>query len=187
MDEITIRPLSPGLCPALLEFFDRDAFTDNPKWASCYCYFNHAPHGTEDWEARTGERNRADADAAVRAGRMHGWLALVGGRPAGWVNANIKSAYTTLDPDSAGAGRVGAVVCFVVAPAHRGKGIAGRLLRAACDGFRERGLAAVEAYPLAGASGPAANHHGPLSMYLSAGFQRVGEKDGVITVRKLLG
>ncbi|MGH2631874.1 MAG: GNAT family N-acetyltransferase [Tepidiformaceae bacterium] len=41
---------------------------------------------------------------------------------------------------------VKAVVCFVVAKPFRGRGIATRLLSAACDGFRARGVHTVEAW-----------------------------------------
>jgi hypothetical protein len=44
----------------------------------------------------------------------------------------------------------------------------------------------VEAYPRKDTSGEAANYHGPLAMYLAAGFEPVKEEEGVVTVRKKL-
>jgi GNAT superfamily N-acetyltransferase len=77
-------------------------------------------------------------------------------------------------------------VCFVVAPEFRRKGVAKRLLAAVLDGFQHDGIRVVEAYPRLKAAGPAAHYHGPLDMYLEAGFVLIGEEDGVGLVRKEL-
>jgi GNAT superfamily N-acetyltransferase len=181
---IEVRELTPALLEDYLAFFDRDAFVDNPRWASCYCYFNHAPHATEDWSSRSGEANRAAAADLIARNAMHGWLAYLGGRVVGWCNANLRDRYTTLDDD--GGSEVAAIVCFIVARPFRGRGVARALLTAACSGFEKMGLEWVEAYPRKEVEGDAGNYHGPLSMYLSAGFEIVGEKDGVVTVRRRL-
>ncbi len=48
-------------------------------------------------------------------------------------------------------------------------------------------MRAVEARPVKDAKSAAANHHGPLSLYLSAGFSVVQEdEDGSVLVRKTL-
>jgi len=44
----------------------------------------------------------------------------------------------------------------------------------------------VEAYPRKDIRDEAVNYHGPLAMYLAAGFEPVKEKEGVVTVRKKL-
>jgi ribosomal protein S18 acetylase RimI-like enzyme len=94
---------------------------------------------------------------------------------------------TTLQPDGdPRADRIGAIVCFVVAKPHRGLGVAHHLLEAACEGFRQQGFEIVEAYPRKEAQGEAANYHGPLSMYLAAGFVPVRDAEGVVVVRKTL-
>ena len=77
-------------------------------------------------------------------------------------------------------------MCFIVAKAYRGTGVARRLLEAACAGFRNQGIDVVEAYPRKDTGDEAANYHGPLAMYLAAGFEPVKEKEGVVTVRKKL-
>ncbi len=186
MKEIEIRELTPSRRADYLAFFDHDAFADNPRWASCYCFFNHAPHESEDWTKRNAAQNRAAVTALIDSGRMHGYLAYAEGRMIGWCNANLRSSYTTLDDDAEGAESVGSIVCFIVAQPYRGRGVASRLLEAACEGLRARGVAVVEAYPRREAAGEAANYHGPLSMYLDAGFGPVAEEDGIITVRKRL-
>jgi ribosomal protein S18 acetylase RimI-like enzyme len=82
---------------------------------------------------------------------------------------------------------LGVVFCFVVAPEVRGQGIARLLLDAACDGLAASGMSAVQAKPSKQAEGAAANHLGPLAMYLAAGFTVVREtEDGDVFVRKEL-
>ena len=184
--KITIRALVPGLCDDWLGFFDGDAFRDNPHWASCYCYFNFAPHDVEDWETRTAVQNRAASEDLIQRGEMHGYLAYVDGKPAGWCNANLHARFTTLDDAAIDREHTGAIVCFIVAKPYRGQGVARRLLEAACAGFEAQGLETVEAYPRKEAASEAGNYHGPLSMYLSAGFEPIREEDGVVVVRKRL-
>jgi hypothetical protein len=36
---VTINPLTAELLDDFVCFFDQVAFTDNPDWASCYCYY----------------------------------------------------------------------------------------------------------------------------------------------------
>ncbi len=186
--KLEVRAISPALRDDFLRFFDRDAFPDNPAWARCYCFFNHAPHDREDWEKRTAEHNRPASAALIDQGGLTGYLAFADGRVVGWCNANLRARYTTLDGDDAIDGaRTGAIVCFVVAPAFRGKGVATRLLDAVCDGFARQGITMVEAYPRNEAPTQAANYHGPLAMFLKAGFRQVREDGGVVVVRRELG
>ncbi|HEY9238329.1 MAG TPA: GNAT family N-acetyltransferase, partial [Burkholderiaceae bacterium] len=85
------------------------------------------------------------------------------------------------------ADRIGAIACFVIAPAFRGQRIATALLQAACDGLRASDFEWAEAYPQADAKDAAQSHHGPLSMFMAAGFATVKtDADGSLTVRKRL-
>ncbi|MDH5285614.1 MAG: GNAT family N-acetyltransferase [Betaproteobacteria bacterium] len=188
MAVITCAPLTADRLADYLAFFDTRAFTDNPRWAGCYCYFPvHDPRQVE-WEKRTAAENRADVAACIRAGTTSGFLAYRDGEVVGWCHAGPWSTYPMFrdqpEPDGA---TLGVVFCFVVAPEARGQGVATALLAAACDGLRARGMKEVQAKPTRGAEGAAANYYGPLSMYLAAGFRIVRESaDGDVFVRKAL-
>jgi ribosomal protein S18 acetylase RimI-like enzyme len=187
----SIRPLTPDLLDDYLTFFDHDAFCDNPEWQSCYCAFFHcySRAGEQEFDARTSEQNRALVSGLIRAGHMHGYLAYSGAKAVGWCQAAPRAELPSLRErfDLAGedAG-IGSIACFVVAKSHRRQGICRQLLDLACQGFRAMGLSCAEAYPHAGRETDAGNYHGPLSMYLAAGFQPFLTREDLVVVRKSL-
>lgn len=185
--DVTIRPLTPALRETYLAYFDTEAFTDNPDWAGCYCYFPHADHASGRWGVRSNEDNRNAAASLIAHETMRGYLAFVDEQPVGWCNANTRDRFTIFDSDDRDPASIGVIACFVVAESHRGKGVARALLAAAIDGFRDQGLSIVEAYPLPEAVSAKSNHFGPLAMYLAAGFEIAGKEDQNLIVRKTLG
>ncbi|MEO8252714.1 MAG: GNAT family N-acetyltransferase, partial [Chloroflexota bacterium] len=77
--------------------------------------------------------------------------------------------------------RIWSVVCFWIPRKERGKGVATALLEAAVSLARERGAAALEAYPVDTADGrkPATYlFTGTLAMFLRAGFREVDRPRG---------
>lgn len=193
MPTYSVRPLSPDLLDDYLSFFDHDAFCDNPEWQSCYCAFFHCYSRAreEEFEERSSEENRALVSGLIRAGQMHGYLAFAGAKAVGWCHAarraDLPSLRERFDLPDDEAGSIGSIACFVVAKGHRRRGIGRQLLDAACQGFRAMGLACAEAYPHAGRETDAENYHGPLSMYLAAGFQPFLTRENLVVVRKTLG
>ncbi len=188
MDQLDCVPLSPDRLADYLAFFETRAFTDNPRWSGCYCFFPIHDPQTIEWHTRTGAENRASITECIAGGRTAGFLAYRGGEVVGWCNAGPWSMYPMLrDLPQPETDRLGVVFCFVVAPQARGQGVARSLLAAACDGLRAQGMTAVQAKPMKTAKSAAENHLGPLSMYLDAGFEVVREtEDGDVFVRKSL-
>ena len=188
----TLKPsivaLSPDRLADLLAFFEGEAFSDNPAWSSCYCQCYYEDHRKVKWAARTAAENRSCAVQRCASGEMQGYLAYLEGTVVGWCNAAPRQMLHVLDaepiPESQ---HIGCIVCFLVAPSARGKGLAAALLSAACEGLRAQGLLHAEANPRPKATGTAENHVGPLSMYLTAGFSvHRTDPDGSIWVRKSL-
>jgi len=190
--DIAIEPLTPQRLPDFLDFFEHRAFTDNPRWQSCWCHFPHADHATVVWKERSSAENRAASCTRIENGTMTGWLAYAGTAPdapaIGWCNAGPRRFIEGLfDEPEPLADRIGAIACFVIAPAWRGKRIATALLDAACAGLRAQGFAWAEGYPRADTANAGEAHHGPLAMYTAAGFEVIKtEPDGGLTVRKRL-
>ena len=188
MTHLHCTDLTAERLPDYLKFFDSRAFSDNPRWAGCYCYFPlHDPEKT-DWQQRTAAENRAAVCACVATGQARGVLAYAGEEVVGWCSAGPWSQFPMLseypEQDTA---TLGVIFCFVVAPELRGTGVAASLLSAACDSLHRQGMTVAQAKPVKGAEGSAANHLGPLSMYLKAGFEVVRETaDGDVFVRRTL-
>ena len=91
------------------------------------------------------------------------------------------------DPDEP----VGSIMCFLVAPEHRGKGVCTALLKAACDKFHRDGLQVAEGYPTTNPSKRAweipwaeENYKGPLNVYLKNGFKIHRQLERFAIVRK---
>ena len=188
--DVTIDALSSGSSAAFFRFFDGEAFADNPRWAGCYCRFPFVDQAREEWDGTAAEKNRAGTAARIARRGMQGYLARAEGKVVGWCNAGPSRLYPVGNlggPEMTGE-RVGHIVCFVVAPDWRRRGAARALLDAACEGLKAQGMTHAQGNPRIGASGAAANHHGPLALYREAGFEVFGEDkgDGSLFVRKAL-
>ena len=185
MQNITIKSLSPALLDDYLNFFDNDAFADNPHWASCYCHCYHFSHNDCDWDKTTAEENRTAVIELIKSDKIRGYLAYDNDKPVGWLNANARNnysiiSYKTIDKSE----NIGSLICFLIAKDYRRQGIAKKLLNAALDGFKQQGFEFAEGYPVKGVEGDDKNYHGPLSLYLSIGFEQYDENDIVIVMRK---
>jgi GNAT superfamily N-acetyltransferase len=173
------------------------AFPDNPYWAGCYCgYYDDTSGGPWD-NVQDALEHRAARTTRIQSGAATGLLAYVDGRPVGWCNVARRSRYGTLrafrqaveDP----ADDPALIMCFVITPEHRGKGVATALTEAAIELARRWGAPWIEAYPARpeGDTGPlpwtAASYKGPLSMFERAGFRVAREVGPLLVVRRELG
>lgn len=197
--EYRIEPLAPSRCAEYLAFFDHErgpAFADNPRWATCYCHY-HEVAPAIDWATLDGPANRAAMRARIETGEMEGYLAFDGDSACGWLNAQPRNklphafarmgvaAPATGVPDANAA----VIVCFVVAATHRRRGVARALLRYAVADLGARGVALLDAFPFAHGDEPegdAPHYHGPLSLYESEGFERIGSDGKRAVVRRRL-
>ena len=198
MCDVAVEPLAPERVDDYLRFFDHErgpAFADNPEWAECYCHFYEVPRAI-DWPSLSARDNRSAMRARIEVGEMEGFLAYAEDEVVGWMNAQprhelrhcfarMRIAPTELpcrDDEAA------VIVCFVVAPGRRRQGIARSLLAGGLTALAARGIRVVDAFPFkAGDSETSADHyHGPLSMFLAAGFTTLREDPELTVVRKVL-
>ncbi len=190
LTQLAVRELSPTTLQDYLHYFDHIGFTDNPKWASCYCRFYHFPHDRQNWDEQTGDQNRAAIIDLINNDQHHGYLAYVDDQLAGWCHAAPRTELYAMQLDEDlkvdEAGQVGSIVCFNIAPNQRGQGVASALLTAACDGFKKLGLMYAEGYPRLNTDSVTSNYKGPLKMYLNAGFTKFREFEQFVMVRKKL-
>ena len=195
---IVITPLRPEQSGDFLRFFDHErgvAFADNPQWAKCYCHYYQVPKSIR-WASLSAPQNRTAMQARIEVGEMEGFLAYDGGKVVGWVNAQprhkLPHCFARLGisptPLACALFEAAAIVCFVIAPTQRRRGIARALLRGAIESLAVRGFKLVDAFPFkSGDSELAADHyHGPLPIFFDAGFSVLSEHKDLTVVRKLL-
>ena len=184
---ITIRPLTPDLLNDYLFFFDNMVFTENPDWSKCYCYSFHFTGTREQWNKKA---NRAAVAQLINAGKMRGYLAYSDNTPVGWCNANDRDNYqrlkTIYDLDGDPGDKICSVVCFLIHPNYRGKGIAKMLLDIVIDEYSGKAYDYLEAYPMKTGSSCEKNYKGPLSLYEKSNFRKVKEQDHYFIVRRAL-
>jgi GNAT superfamily N-acetyltransferase len=186
--EVTVHPVTEDRIGDWLRLFDHDGFAGNPDWASCYCLEPHLP-ATPEMPERAWRESRATVAQRLRVGTTFGYLAYVGDRPVGWVNASLRSdygLYRLVDRDGPEARSVVGVSCYIVAPPFRRHGVASALLDRVIADAPARGASWVEAYPYNEPERSDAGHfRGPRSMYESRGFRpiEVRERDTVMRRR----
>lgn len=191
--ELTIRPLSPKLCGDWLAYFEKIAFQDHGDWAFCYCLEGHLDRKTQEEWTDPGER-RQKAIELIQAGEMQGYLAYLDDEVVGWCNVNDRENYRYLTEmfreidyrtkEEAGE-RVRAIFCFLVAPKHRGKGVARKLLDRVCEDAARDGYACVEVYPFADER-LEFQYHGTIKMYEQSGFTETADLKYVKVMQKRL-
>jgi len=183
--QILIRSLTPDLINDYLNFFDNVAFTDHPEWSQCYCiHFHWRP----EWDSEPPVKNRDRVISHINDGSIRGYLAYAGGNAIGWCSADDRRAYAGLagrendlnDADK----KIKAVVCFLVAPDMRGKGVATELLARACADAEREGFDFIEVYPPVGGCDMYAAHHGTVALYEKFGFVVHERTEGDCVMRR---
>ena len=170
--ELDIRQLTPELLNDYLYFFDNVAFADHPEWSQCYCL---AFHFEPAWDAEDAGLNNPWRERVIQfilEGKVQGYLAYADGAIVGWCNANDKSNYAALKHNAKNEiqtddvkEKVKSIVCFLVAPDMRSKGIATKLLKRVCTDAEADGYDFIEGYPPAGDCDMYAAHHGTVALF----------------------
>ena len=177
--QYNILPLTAERIPDWLDFFDHRAFTDNRYWKSCYCtYYQLRGELKERFkppEATVKKKNREVAIEMIEAGIIQGYLFYMDGMAVGWCNANDKTMFPTLKATEP-AGEILVVMCFVIAPGFRGKGVAASLLEYGINDAHKRVFNAIEGRASKTAKTASGQHHGPMALYEKLGFTNIGEK-----------
>jgi ribosomal protein S18 acetylase RimI-like enzyme len=181
---VTVRPLTPSRFKDLEAVFEAKGCSIA---RGCWCMFyretgrHEVPKGARLADVRK-ERLRALCDA----GPPPGLLAYAGKTPVGWVTLGPRRDFLKLArspvmkpvDDRPLDSRLWSVVCFVVPPAYRHRGVAKTLLQGAVDYAARRGARILEAYPV---DKKRRGHDdgmwlGAKSMYDAAGFGEVARR-----------
>lgn len=171
---IEIQRLTPALINKYIHFHEEVAFKDNKEWAGCYCTWYHLTDEIDaeckEYEKHGGKCFKRDlAIRLIEQNKLQGYLAFVNGEVVGWCNANDRKAYEGLSWKETTNDKVKSVICYIVAPNMRRKGISEELLKKVCIDAKTDGYDYVEGYPGTGEMNTR-NYHGSFGIYKRNGF-----------------
>ena len=170
------------IVPATAERFDdaEHTFSGRGDGLSCQCQWWTLTNA--QFQASDQQDRERMLRAQVATEPSPALIAYVDGEPAGWCGfgpradvERFRASKTILPIDDL---PVWSIICFVVTPRFRGRGLARELLNAAVDYARDQGAPAVEGYPVDPGEkriGAGAAFVGTTALYESAGFTRMGE------------
>ncbi|MFD1720679.1 GNAT family N-acetyltransferase [Amnibacterium endophyticum] len=160
----------------------------DPSTCSCQWFRMSGPAFEALSDSERRDRLRAEC-AGPEPGP--GVVALRDDVPVGWCGVGPMSGYPRLgrSPLLRGTSADWAVTCFVVPERFRRQGIARALIAGAVDHARASGADSLVAVPVDVAARPAATaaelYHGPLALFLEAGFTEVARPSAARAVVRL--
>ena len=199
MMNIKIKKLSKELISDYIHFFENIAFSDHKEWSYCYCCGFHIDdteiqriHKEKELNGTLEEGLKNEAISFINENILQGYLVYEKNNVIGWCNCNNKLNYKRLytrnelwDENEKNI-KIKTIVCFMIAPDMRGKGIASEILNQICLDAIEEGFSCIEAYPTKNNGNNFEHYPGPYRLYEKSGFKihKIFEKDMI--VRKYL-
>jgi GNAT superfamily N-acetyltransferase len=169
---IEVRPVTKESWDQLVRFFEAKG---SPHHCWCTPYRVAGSADLRNAQKKAVLRRLVDGETPV------GVLAYDGDEPVGWCSIAPRESYVRLarsrtmpratPPDMP----TWTVLCFFVARARRGQGVAHALLEGAVAYARQRGAQAIEGYPF-DTAGISATHRGHSRVFREAGFQQDGTR-----------
>lgn len=184
INDLQIIPLRSDMANMFTSYLGEMDFSHAEHWQFCYCQYYHVDCSSAEWRERSAEQNKALAEENIKSGLMHGLVALDGEQMVAWVNVNDIKNFALLKNDEElhqFPGRTAMVVCFVIHPDYRGKGLAGKMLEAAVEECRRQGFDRIIGRPFLWSSHPERQYHGVPKMYEDLGFKELSETNGAHT------
>ena len=165
----------------------------DPRTCQCaYLRLTHRDYGDSTPAANRSLHHKA-IRAAQRRGEAAGLLAYDEQGPVGWVSFGAREDFARLVASRVlqpvDDQPVTSVICFVVAPRARRRGVAHALLAEVIDFADHHNLHLLEGYPVDSGGLPrsaAAQWRGPVSLFAAAGFVEVARHQANATARPQL-
>jgi GNAT superfamily N-acetyltransferase len=178
-----MNSIKPEVYPATTEHWDdiRSLFEGHGE-VGCWCqYWRQSSSDYRRGGPGSGEKNLKNQ---VVQGPPPGMVAYLDGEPVGWLGfwprqqfERLVRSRTIPQVDDV---PVWSIVCFMIRPGYRRKGIARELLNGAVEYARNAGVPALEAYPI-DSEGQRIDvtfaYVGFTGMFEAAGFERVVETE----------
>ena len=178
--KLQIEPLTPSRWQDLVSLFSRPGAS---VARGCYCmYYRRSGRHERPPGMSYSESNKRALKALVDRGVVPGLLGYDNGRPIGWVSLGPREDYARLERSSVmkpvDDEPVWSIICFVVDPQARHRGVAEAMLNGAVAWARKRGATLLEAYPCdrPGQAADDSMWFGAKSMFDRAGFVEVARR-----------
>jgi GNAT superfamily N-acetyltransferase len=169
---LTVRPLTPDLWPALVDLFE-----DSRVCSRCWCMYWRIGAA---YRRRPAKSNRAAFREIVKRGPPPGLLAFDGDVAVGWCQVTPRDRVPQLHRQRRLARvddvPVWSISCFYVRKAYRRQGVTSVLIAAALTAAKHAKAPALEAYPLDRGLSPSATSTGTVSTFERAGFRTVARR-----------
>jgi GNAT superfamily N-acetyltransferase len=169
MKDLTIRPLTRDLWPALA-----DLFGNGGACRRCWCMYWRVGSA---YRKKPAAHNKAAFREIVRRGPPPGLLAFDGDVAVGWCQLTPRDALPSLDREwrlqRVDTVPVWSLSCFYVRKGYRKRGVMSALIAAAVKAARRGRALALEAYPVDADVTQSASFTGYASTFARAGFKVV--------------
>jgi GNAT superfamily N-acetyltransferase len=167
--QLTIRPLTPDLWPALENLFGKKGACNG-----CWCMYWRIGAA---YRKRPSDKNKAAFREVVKRGPPPGLIAFDGDLAVGWCQLTPRDALPWLDRGwrlkRVDAVAVWSLSCFYVRIGYRRKGVTEALIKAALKAAKHAKAPALEAYPLDANKTPSTSSTGYATTFARAGFKTV--------------
>ena len=175
---IVIHPATPDRWPDVVELMGTNG-GDRGCWCQYYRW------SSSDFARLGAGGGRAALQGQVEAGPPPGLIAYLEGTAVGWVGVGLRDEMERLVRSRTipriDDRPVWSILCFLVRPGYRRRGVTGALVDGVVTAARAAGAPGVEAYPI-DADGrrldPTLSYVGFTSTFERAGFRRVVETAG---------
>jgi len=144
-EDLRFEELRPDLWPAVERLFG-----PNGACGGCWCMCWRA-QSYQAWKKIKGAQAKEAFKKLILKGKAQGVLAFAKDEPVGWCSFGPRRDFPVLESVQAykrnDTGDVWSVTCFFIHRKWRRKGLSSRLLRAAVESMKNRGVKTVEGYP----------------------------------------
>jgi GNAT superfamily N-acetyltransferase len=147
--KLRIEPLTPDRWTDFVSLFERPGLS---VARGCYCmYYRRSGSHARPPGITYSEWNKRQLKALVDRGVMPGLVGYEKDRALGWISLGPREDYAKLERSPVmkpiDDKPVWSIICFVVDPEARGRGVAEAMLKGAMSWARKRGVRLLEAYP----------------------------------------
>jgi GNAT superfamily N-acetyltransferase len=178
--KLQIEPLTGTRWPDLLALFARPGLSV-ARTCCCMFYRRSGEHLRPPGMTRA-ESNKRALKALVDRGVVPGLIGYEDGQPIGWISLGPREDYARLKRSQVmkpvDGKPVWSIICFVVDPEARHRGVAEAMLKGALAWARAQGVTLLEAYPCDKPGQPKDDSmwFGAKSMFDRAGFVEVARR-----------